>query len=58
MLKKQKVFDNPRRPAADFIASLSAEIGDLLGDVAEVQRQIRPGAGKRRNSFAWSCVQA
>jgi hypothetical protein len=44
VLEKKKVLDNVGGPTAQRIASARAQIRDLLGEVREVEGEVRPGA--------------
>ena len=45
MFEQQQVLDDPDRPAAQGVALLLAQVGDLLGDVGEVEVQIGAARG-------------
>ena len=58
VLQEEQVLDDPSRPAAQPLSSLDPQIGDLLGDVREVERQIWARARKPAQLPRLGLVQA
>ena len=44
MLEQQQMLEEARRPAAQRVAALGTQISDLLGDMLDVEKSVRPGA--------------
>jgi hypothetical protein len=42
ILEQEQVLDNVASPAAHGVAQVLPQVGDLLGDVGQIQRQVRP----------------